>query len=822
MKKIISLVLAFSLITASMVCVSAQPGDFPQEPAEELVYAADFSKPLPTEENDITPYWTLDQSGGSVNTANGQFVMERTANEGTTKASLNLPQPAEPSAGKEIVVVDTRFQSSGTMPTTNFLFLYDASDPEHERLAVSNNIYQKNFLYTTNDSAIHLIEPVSDTAWYDIQYYIDIAAETYDVVVDGKRVKTGLPYRGSGIKRITRLYFDKSGGNLGKLLLDRLNVSTMSRAAYEAMFSYGEIYYEEGFDKPLNTTDKTRPYWSVNEAGGSIAAENGIFTLSRTENVGTTEAKLIFPNLLPKPETGKKLVVESKLRFSTTSAANHFYAYMKENAAGGESAPLKGIIYNGNAIVNNDGAAVYIKPINPGQWYQVKYIYDPSNGTWDILTDGKCMVRGAWDNSAAGVKDKALALSSLLFQKAAANLGDISLDDLKIYSTGGAVRLGFGEHELNSGFYSSTITKTNGKIELVEEDGNKCLLVEQTSSAAETTRLDLNIPPVYAAAGHPYIVLEGRYKNTGGQNTELTMISGNAKGSSVLTNFRSYNNFLYVTDNNNTTTKVQEPYSADKWYFVQFIINTSDPAKVTFDVFVNGVKKQSNVTARIPSTDCINMLTFLKSSAGPSKLFVDQMNVYNATEAIISDIEISGGVSYAPGNNGVLSAAVKDNTGANVEKTVSFSLKEAYEGVSVSENGEITVDAAAKPGVFTVLAQAEANGSVFTKETAVRVTSDTEPFRLLSSNVNTQAASFRLASLSAQEHGLWVWVAVYAPDKTLKAVLPCTPAFDNFIWNANVSLAGAASPDDTVKVFFWENTDTMKPYFAASGNETLS
>ena len=83
---------------------------------------------------------------------------------------------------------------------------------------------------------------------------------------------------------------------------------------------------------------------------------------------------------------------------------------------------------------------------------------------------------------------------------------------MKIYSTGGAVRLGFGEHELNSGFYSSTITKTNGKIELVEEDGNKCLLVEQTSSAAETTRLDLNIPPVYAAAGPPYIVLEGRYR----------------------------------------------------------------------------------------------------------------------------------------------------------------------------------------------------------------------------------------------------------------------------------------------------------------------
>ena len=55
MKKIISLVLAFSLITASMVCVSAQPGVFPQEPAEELVYAADFSMPLPTEENDITP-----------------------------------------------------------------------------------------------------------------------------------------------------------------------------------------------------------------------------------------------------------------------------------------------------------------------------------------------------------------------------------------------------------------------------------------------------------------------------------------------------------------------------------------------------------------------------------------------------------------------------------------------------------------------------------------------------------------------------------------------------------------------------------------------
>ena len=585
------------------------------------------------------------------------------------------------------------------------------------------------------------------------------------------------------------------------LIFTTMAFSSLTANASSTTYDYGTLLYEEHFDgTEFNTTDKTKPYWD-----SAFTTSSGIATITNGATIVT------FPNRLT-PTSGEQLVVDVRVQIPAHAQifSMAFSTGTKETVAGFQD-------YNGKLISWNNGSNTLLNPFSLNTWYELKLIYDPADGLSDVLINGKCVKT----NTACDQNNTPLANAGLRYLRF---IKGASIDSIKVYSTKNVVNLDFDEVKVAGSFYSAKITKTNGNVSLTTEDGHGCLLIEQKSATNEQTSLELSIPSVYATADKPYIVAEGRFKNTGGNNTQLMALGSTAAvtrpSAHQIADVRQYNNFFYVIDNTNQqgSIKVKENYDGDSWVFVQIIANTTNPANVTFDVVVDGVLVQNDLVAQAQSSDNINKLTFLKNTGGASKLFVDYVNVYNATEAIVSDILYQGKTAYAAGESATLTSVVKDNNGAVITgKEVTYALKESYDGVTVSGN-TITVAESAETGLFTVVASTQANGVDFSKEIEMKVASEANPYKLLSSNVTNAAVSFKLVDVSPLGAPLWSAIAIYNSDRSLKTVIPCTPSFKNHVWSENKSLTGLAGEGDFIKVFFWNSLSELKPYFAELHN----
>lgn len=591
------------------------------------------------------------------------------------------------------------------------------------------------------------------------------------------------------------------------LIFTTMAFSSLTANASSTTYDYGTMLYEENFDSALNTTVRTNPYWSL---AGSVS--DGALTLSSANN-------LVFAdNKLPTANSGEKLIIDMRVKLSSVSTNSERITIYTTGAAINDSTRARAIklhTYGSDFIANDNRSNLIATSGKSGietTWYSVKCIYDPAVGKWDILSNGKCVAKNT--SSTSSLKNAKLALIGF-----GAN---VSLDYIKVYSTKNIVSLDFDETKEEGSFYSATITKTNGNVSLTTEDGHGCLLLE-TPANVGTTGLELSIPSVYATTDKPYIVAEGRFKSTDGFGKTLLTLGSTAAitqpSAHQIASLRQYNDFLFIVDNENKTSKeeakrVKTEYDYDSWVFVQIIADTTNPANVTFDVVVDGVLVQNDLVAVAQSSDNINKLTFIKTSAGASKLFVDYVNVYNATEAIVSDILYQGKTSFESGETAALSSVVKDNSATEITgKEVTYSLKESYDGVAISD-GTITVADSAETGFFTVVASTQANGVEYSEEIDMRVVSSENPYKVLSSSVTNAAVSFELADVSPSGADLWTAIAVYNSDTSLKKVIVRTPSFEKHVWSDNVSLNGIAEQGDLVKVFFWNSLSQMKPYFA--------
>lgn len=568
---------------------------------------------------------------------------------------------------------------------------------------------------------------------------------------------------------------------------------------------YGTVYYETDFSS-LNTTDTKVPYWVITE---NATLNDGILTTSTTGN----DAIFYFRPVAKAP-AGEDIVLEMKVRFNNVST-NYVWNGLFVESNGKNVRCIKSHIYGQKLILNDNGNAVAIPAsINTSAWHTIRYIYKAETGTWDVLGNGDISLIDH-QHTNQGYNAIGGGLSYCTFS------GNVSIDSMKVYSTKNVVQLDFDKEATNANFCDYTLTNTNGKVELAIEDGRECLMIEQVNKS-ELTKFDLTIPGVYARTGSPYVVVESKFKITGGNNSEI-QISGNPNGQHMITCIRNYNDFLYVRDpasGGSSKYKVKEGFDYSSWYDVKYVIDMSDPAAVKYDVYVDNVLAAEDVPAVITNVNSVCKLSFIKPAGTnvAGKMFIDEINVYNATEAIVSSFDVTGTTSYSEGEIGSLSAQVKAIDGTTLEKQVTYFIKDEYENVFVATNGDVSADIGVQPGIFTVVATMEANGITYTKEVPMRVTDAVSGYKLLSSSVDTSAAEFKLADLSASGATLWSAVAVYGSDGSLKDIVINKPDFDGYVWNANVPLDGIAQEGDAVKVFFWESISGMKPYFASLEN----
>lgn len=565
---------------------------------------------------------------------------------------------------------------------------------------------------------------------------------------------------------------------------------------------YGTVYYETDFSETLNTTDKTKPYWQL---AADAAIADGVLTVKGT-------SAFVFPAVAMAPE-GENIVLEANVKFNAVTNADLGGVYMKKPEDAKDLRNLKTHIYGQKLILNDNGSAAVTGTIDTTAWYKIKFIYKAATGDWDVLANENASLKNH-KHANSGYHTIGGGIHRWIVQN------NISIDSMKIYSTKNVVQLDFDTEATNADFCKWNVTKTSADIGLTTEDGRDCLMLKQTVEN-EASQVDIHIPGVYGSSTNPYLVVESSFKNTGGDGTEILRISGNSNGQHMATTLRQYGNFLYMRDpasGASAAYKVAENVEFDKWHFVQLVFDTTNPASVTYDVYFDNKLSLENVPCVIASVDEINMITFRKANEADNTLFVDEINVYNATEAIVSSFDVTGTTSYAEGEIGSLSAQVKAIDGTTLEKQVTYFIKDEYENVFVATNGDVSADIGVQPGIFTVVATMEANGITYTKEVPMRVTDAASGYKLLSSSVDTSAAEFKLADLSASGATLWSAVAVYESDGSLKDIVINKPDFDGYVWNANVPLDGIAQEGDAVKVFFWESISGMKPYFASLEN----
>ena len=170
------------------------------------------------------------------------------------------------------------------------------------------------------------------------------------------------------------------------------------------------------------------------------------------------------------------------------------------------------------------------------------------------------------------------------------------------------------------------VSANEGDIAVVEDPkdaDNQCLLLDNSTSGAET-KVTVKLPePVKATAENPIVIAEYRFMNTVGL-VNLMYLYGGANGSSIPVNMNIYNDYAYAQTSEGNETFLR-PWVADTWYTVRVELDNSTKR---FDLYLDGELKLENRPFRIAGADSISSFLIARTANRNGKVYYDDFKVY--------------------------------------------------------------------------------------------------------------------------------------------------------------------------------------------------
>ena len=170
------------------------------------------------------------------------------------------------------------------------------------------------------------------------------------------------------------------------------------------------------------------------------------------------------------------------------------------------------------------------------------------------------------------------------------------------------------------------VSANEGDIAVVEDPkdaDNQCLLLDNSTSGAET-KVTVKLPePVKATAENPIVIAEYRFMNTVGL-VNLMYLYGGANGSSIPVNMNIYNDYAYAQTSEGNETFLR-PWVADTWYTVRVELDNSTKR---FDLYLDGELKLENRPFRIAGADSVSSFLIARTENRNGKVYYDDFKVY--------------------------------------------------------------------------------------------------------------------------------------------------------------------------------------------------
>ncbi|MBI5381682.1 MAG: hypothetical protein HZA31_07265 [Opitutae bacterium] len=366
------------------------------------------------------------------------------------------------------------------------------------------------------------------------------------------------------------------------------------------------------------TTGSAPTGWNLeNTSGGTITVEN--FPSSSNKSVKLTDTSTTNAVTVSKWVTAPSGVVTVEFDIYPAQTGDFLAAGYLLDAAGLRSVRVYFNYTTAEIQVYNGSTVEVVQTYAANTWYHMKYVVNTFTSKFDVYVNGVLKKQGM------GFSEAAVAVSKIQFFSGAP-AGSVYFDNVTV-RTGGMLKLStnraFEDYNSQttgvapSGWTLTDVTGGTATIAETPSAADKSILFNDTSATGAV----ILSRTITATSGKLTVEFDVKPNQTTGYlSVGNPMDSGSNLATRVVFNNATAQILAY---NGAATTVVVAPYTANTWYRLKYVLNTSTSK---YDVYLDGHIKCRGLSF-YGTVSTVSQVRFYVSSATTGSMNVDNFNV---------------------------------------------------------------------------------------------------------------------------------------------------------------------------------------------------